>query len=584
MALNIKVALSGQVDRDTKITYTYPASGMSEGWTRGLFDPRPIARTFAVKRLYTFWHTPDGYYYGMIIPNVRDTRNGYLMITIFAGDNIIYTGRQLEDAFARLEKALVLSPAGPDDAAVRDAIEGLRGGRPAFGLMMPPSGEVAFRDYKSSPELARMLGGCLQTDYNGCRAVVFVPGMSIPESDTGMRHITAPLKPNYGIATPLPRNVRVDAGVVPAGGKFHVIYDHPGYTSETRDFIADGVSNRFLTYSGDTITLAEPKITGANLRRTIRLTCVGSDGSAARGVRIDLSGNQCRDIGNQTIEFLNAADQYTIYVSAFGVPRMPVVITAEDLARGNKKIILPVDSGRDMMDLQSNRKKASPTKPILIGVGAVVGLYLLFAAGTAMVKGVVWPFNGSEEKQTEQTEADQPQDAADVEADVIYMAGNDYWEVTKIKSAEMRQLADLLVRGQIENIVNKDWFAQSGRVNGKWYSISASMKQICAMNDPSLLSRANEILRNEAANGTISLQQLDNGLRQLAITPTTVETTPIEEPTVASAPPAPHKRHATGPKEAKKTAPKTENQETKKESKKPPLKNKIQAENSSTNS
>lgn len=200
-ALNIKVAVSGQVQSDTRIVYTYPnaydpqKATAADTWLRAIFDPRD-ARNFATKKAYSFWHAPQGNYYGMIVPSPDDTRNGRLMITIFVGPRIIRSGKSLIDAFDKLEKMLILNPSTTDAETVTKILSTLVLVKDQLGMRSSAAGNIGYRGFEDAADLEKMLSNCDQKEYCNYRRVLFVPSMALPPANAmGLTEIRTPIVP-----------------------------------------------------------------------------------------------------------------------------------------------------------------------------------------------------------------------------------------------------------------------------------------------------------------------------------------------------------------------------------------------------
>lgn len=206
----IKVALNGQVERDTRIVFTYPepydpVKSAGEAWLRSIFDPRE-ARNFAeAKKVYAFWHGPQGNYYGLIVPSPNDTRNGRLMITLFVGKRIIRSGKALEDVLSSLERMLIADPSSTTPEGVAQLLSRLVLVPDALGMKSTPNANIGYREVPDALDLDNILGNCDQREYCKFRRVLFV--LSIyggPTNPMEYTKITAPVVP-YTPPQPTPK-------------------------------------------------------------------------------------------------------------------------------------------------------------------------------------------------------------------------------------------------------------------------------------------------------------------------------------------------------------------------------------------
>lgn len=197
----IKIALNGQVERDTRIVFTYPEpydpmKSAGEAWLRSIFDPRE-ARNFAeAKKVYAFWHGPQGNYYGLIVPSPNDTRNGRLMITLFVGKRIIRSGKALEDVLTALERMLIADPSSTTPEGVAQLLSRLVLVPDALGMKSTPNANIGYREVPDALDLDNILGNCDQREYCKFRRILFV--LSIyggPTNPMEYTKITAPIVP-----------------------------------------------------------------------------------------------------------------------------------------------------------------------------------------------------------------------------------------------------------------------------------------------------------------------------------------------------------------------------------------------------
>ena len=112
---NIKVDVYGQINNDTVHTYTYPArfnpaDTVSSEWLRPIEDPRVVRDKLLTPapKVYSLYSNPNGVYYSLICPNLRDMRNGYMAVTMFvAADSPKLHGAVIIQALEALKRELV---------------------------------------------------------------------------------------------------------------------------------------------------------------------------------------------------------------------------------------------------------------------------------------------------------------------------------------------------------------------------------------------------------------------------------------------------------------------------------------------
>lgn len=439
-ALNIKVAVSGQVQSDTRIVYTYPnpydpqKATAADTWLRAIFDPRD-ARNFATKKAYAFWHAPQGNYYGMIVPSPDDTRNGRLMITIFVGPRIIRSGKALIDVFDKLEKMLILNPSATDKEEVTKIVGTLVVVKDQLGMRSTASGSIGYRGFEDGADLEKILSNCDQKEYCNYRRVLFVPSMALPPSNAmGLTEIRTPVVPFVAPKPVAPRPAPRPVGPAPRPAQ------------------------------------PEP-MSGARLIAYI--------------------------------------------------------------------------------------------------IGGLVGVYLLFAACCGFYAGVVPPFRSDKTADKEQTE--QPADSVktdseantavagegDEAADIAYLKTNNIWDKNALKSGNYEVLIDFINHGQIDQILESDWFKPE-EANALWKEIYNFMKS-----HPDKKEAMRGALQAAGSDGKVVLETLNNRLQEIgnaSTVPAMSEPAPAaprhESPKPAPRKPAAAPRDKQGPKANKPATPK----------------------------
>lgn len=198
---DIKLALYGQVDNDTRIAYTFPEKYVPENpasadpWLRGLFDPRD-ARNFNTEKVYVFWHIKDqGNCYGMIIPSRGDSRDGRLLIALFVGPNVVRDGRKLITAFTALEDVFgTRKNFNPESAEIAKILSQITLAPDQLRTRGNASGDIGYRPYTGIDELAKILSNCDQKSYFPMRRILFVDRSALPPiHSAGYTEITAPI-------------------------------------------------------------------------------------------------------------------------------------------------------------------------------------------------------------------------------------------------------------------------------------------------------------------------------------------------------------------------------------------------------
>ena len=182
-----KIALYGQADNDTKFVYTYPdrfnPSFVTEqdNWLKSVGDPRD-ARVFKTDRVYALWTNAYGNYYAVLVPNKSDTRNGYLILTLFVGRMEPLSGDVVVRMLDRLQHLIIIE--GVRDsrqvAAVLAEFEPLFRPDPFAASRQDHLLQKAFRRYHNQAELELLLQYVHQADYVRYPRILMVPASAVP--------------------------------------------------------------------------------------------------------------------------------------------------------------------------------------------------------------------------------------------------------------------------------------------------------------------------------------------------------------------------------------------------------------------
>lgn len=527
--MSIKVAFSGQIDKDTKISFTYPEPYNSDistpetQWLRGIFDPRSVAREFDAKKIFVFWTNPMGNYYGYIVPNRKDTRNGYLLITIYSGKEIIYDGKALDNAFLQLEKLLILNPVEPSPADIARVVSTLPLSEPVVPLNMNPAGSLGFRAYNTNADLCKALGNCDQANYSSFSKVAFIPTTAVPAAPVpGVTEITQPLQMAYTVASPLPAGVRTDRNRVRLGDTLTIIMQKEGFTSQTIPVNITGVPDDKLRYTLNEIIITPPAMDQASFSRKVRLDVSDEHGNTINGLRVQGGTNQCKMQG-KTIQFLNQAPAYDIVLTTTNGKSANVHITPEDLEQGFKKIVIPLGLPKPTSAAPAGPESSNVNtlRYVLFGVVGVIFVYMIYATIAAWSAGVAWPFNSSKKEAKELVDttannADQKcidEATADIneKEDLLYMKANDTWNIAQLKSKKYRQLADYLRSGNISGILSQDWFTATQDKNGYFPQIVDALKTLPGDKQ----AQAAEKMRAACTGDNVNLSAMYSGLKSL---------------------------------------------------------------------
>ena len=348
---SIKVDVYGQADNDTKHVFTYPdvfdptRPSERDNWLRAISDPRD-ARIFSSKEIYAYWKNRLGNYYSLIVPNMRDSRGGLLMITIFTGEYVATDGKQVIMALQRLKR---LADDEPDKSYVARVIEVFAeclNQNPYPAKNEATSNEKAFRRYKSELELAEIFQFPEQEEYVAYKRLLIVPATSVPvQLPTGYKEVTSPIKHTYHInESILPQDVKVSKSLLQDGDILTITYYANGYTPKSESVRIDGKDNNYLKYDGINITVYDTKTAGITLLRRIKLKFIAEGMQLWSLPRVDIfcNGQICKLEGDGYITLPSPIAQgiYKIKIDAYGYRKYERKLEEIELQRGQVDINL----------------------------------------------------------------------------------------------------------------------------------------------------------------------------------------------------------------------------------------------------
>lgn len=208
--VEFKIALYGQVDNDTKFVYTYPDkfnpsfATEKDYWLKSVSDPRD-ARVFRTERVYALWRNDYGNYYALLVPNKNDSRNGYLILTLFVGRMLPESGNLIVKMLEWLER-LIITQEVRDHKQIASALAEFE---PMFRPDVSPRPkkdqqlQKAFRRYHSQAEMEELLLYNNQKDYPNHARILLVPADAVPaQLSADYKELTAPVTHNFFVEKP----------------------------------------------------------------------------------------------------------------------------------------------------------------------------------------------------------------------------------------------------------------------------------------------------------------------------------------------------------------------------------------------
>lgn len=282
----MKLALYGQWNDVSGLIYTYPEILSTEEfpeWAKSLFDPRHVRGMFKGDYCYALWYNGNGYYYSCIKTNT-DSRNGYIMLTLYAGKMVPMDGKQFVVKM-RMLLDYCLSKNNYTEIAYADVlikakeIEGLLTQRalPEVASSTPDK-EMAYRLYRNEDELGLIMENPNQFAYASFKRVLVVEESAFGGEavhSQSITQITEPIKKTYDIRSDS-NDVVASKESAMEGEMFSITYRKAGYADECVE-VAAGKSSKYYTIDGNVINLKPASVVGINFMKEIILQVVDEE-------------------------------------------------------------------------------------------------------------------------------------------------------------------------------------------------------------------------------------------------------------------------------------------------------------------
>lgn len=340
----IKIAISGQIDNDTKVAYTFPHKFNSacptpeDEWLDSVADPRN-ARDFGAEEIFALWKNKHGNYYAIIFPSKNDSRNGRMMITIHTEKKVFTNGAVVVDALRKIKS--IVDQNGPylnDDFSKAPLLstldKTLANDYPVVST--DASNGKAYRVFNDEAELTRILQYPNQSEYSPYRQVLIVPSscMEFASQNTiDYKEIKGEIQVAYNINRQLPEGVCVDKYKYNPGEIVEVKYEKEGYRTQKKSFRADDTGNKYADFNGTEITLKSAESVGIEFQREIRFEI---NPKALSQITIEnLNHTITIDPTKSTlVTFPADLQEYKVRVSSVGYIPKDVTLTQADFVTG----------------------------------------------------------------------------------------------------------------------------------------------------------------------------------------------------------------------------------------------------------
>ena len=355
---DIRIALYGQFDNDTKFAFTYPddfnpaLAGPKDAWLKSIRDPRD-AREFNAERIYTLWKDVEGNYYGVIVPNRNDTRNGYILLTLFVGTQLPTSGHVIINALQQLEQMLI-TEGQRDKQLVGQYVDSIRHFF-VTDISVPATTQKvqtrAFRLYDDELELADLLLYPNQQEYAPFARILLVPKKNAPQNAlVNYQELHNTIRHSYTVNTP--DGVKVDKRSVVDGTTMVITYSRTGFSPVSYKVTVKSIGSRLYSVSGSTITVKSAEEAGINFSRKARLDIRSSKTSQPLSM-VTVDGMQMQngtdlELGDQEVkEYKISAPGYapaTVRVSLAEMVQKNFVLTAYlEPKDENMRVIATID-------------------------------------------------------------------------------------------------------------------------------------------------------------------------------------------------------------------------------------------------
>ncbi|MBR3698822.1 MAG: hypothetical protein IKM85_04805 [Bacteroidales bacterium] len=280
----MKLALNGQWKDLSGLIYTYPdkISGIPE-WAMSLPDPRNVRGLFKGDYCYALWYNSNGYYYACTKTNT-DSRNGCVMLTLFAEKNVPLNGKLLAEKM-RLLLDYCLSKNDVSEIAYVDVsikakeIEGLLVCRDLPKEMSSSQdNDMAYRLYDNDDDLGLILENPNQPSYVGYKRILVIESlMFVVEAlnAQSITKITEAVKRTYDIRSDS-NEVNANKESVMEGETFTITYRKSGFIDETVEVIA-GKPNVYCSINGNVINLKPASEVGVRFKSEVILKLVDEE-------------------------------------------------------------------------------------------------------------------------------------------------------------------------------------------------------------------------------------------------------------------------------------------------------------------
>lgn len=275
---DMKIALYGQFESDTKFGFTFPdefnpaLNRPEDAWLRNVGDPRDAREFERAQRIYALWKSVEGNYYATIVPNVHDTRAGYIMLMLFVGRRVPTSGHDLITAMNVLEQKLIGEELR-DRQAVAQLLQSLHCEFTKDNTL--PTNNVvksrlkAFRTYSNEAELADIFLYPNQMEYEQFNRVLLVPREAMTQMPINFQELNFPIRHTYNVECP--QGVTANRFTTYDGDILEITYSRPTYADTTVQEPVQPAGSKHYIVSGPRLIVRSAEETGVQFVRRVRL-------------------------------------------------------------------------------------------------------------------------------------------------------------------------------------------------------------------------------------------------------------------------------------------------------------------------
>lgn len=341
MIQEIKLALYGQFDNDTKLSFTYPDTldnsfgnnNITEKdlWIRYLIDPRE-ARNFNAEKVYALWRNGQGNYYAIIVPNKKDSRSGYIMLAMFLGNRKSSNGGLIIQTLDRL-KEMIIDNEERNKEIIAQCL------RPLEVALLPQLAPPAesrgrakgFRTYSTTGQLDEIMQHIEQEEYSNYASVLVVPSdaVSPKAQNAGYQEIRSVIRHQYKVIVENPTNTKVSASTVADGDCLTIVFSKGGGYDDYRqevDIKPRGGSVYYQIRDGY-VRIPDPKDLNISFVKSVKFKVTSKGGLPIETVYIN---NEIHS-GNSPFKYILNNDNRHFVFKADGYKKCEIDIDERDI-------------------------------------------------------------------------------------------------------------------------------------------------------------------------------------------------------------------------------------------------------------